>query len=108
MSPIDRRIKIHMAAVVATGLLFAACSEIPQDARKPFAGKEETRSYAGAPFNGDKTLYEKALAQRANAQNEYLAIEDSRWIPAPISLEQKTAQLSPSTDAEKTAPGDSR
>ena len=58
MSPIDRRIAVHMAAVVATGLVFAACSEIPQDAPKPFAGKDETRSYAGAPFNGDKALYE--------------------------------------------------
>lgn len=74
-----------MAVVVAVGMLFAACSEIPQDAPKPFAGKDETRSYAGAPFNGDRVKYEKALAERADTQNEYLVTGDAKQA-------EKTAQ----------------
>ena len=56
--------------VAAMGL--AACNEIPQDAAKPYAGKEDTKAYAGDKFKGDKAAYEKALAQRAQTQNEYL------------------------------------
>jgi hypothetical protein len=58
-----------MIAIVAIAI--AACEEIPQDAVKPFAGKEETQSYAGGRFDGDKTLYEKTLAERAQTQDEY-------------------------------------
>ena len=61
-----------MMMVFAT-LALAACEEIPQDAVKPFAGKEETQSYLSAPFNGDKALYERTLEERAKTQNEYLA-----------------------------------
>jgi hypothetical protein len=60
----------------AAAVLLAACSEIPQDARKPFAGEEETKSYAGGKFEGDKALYEKALAKRADTQNEYLRMPE--------------------------------
>jgi hypothetical protein len=56
----------------AFALALAACTEIPQDAVKPFAGAEETRPYAGDRFKGDKALYEKTLADRAQTQNEYL------------------------------------
>ena len=52
--------------VVASALALAACGEIPQDAAKPFAGKEETRSYAGA------------LSDRAKTQNEYLITGDAK------------------------------
>ena len=57
------------AVTLAAGL--AACSEIPQDAPKPYAGKEDTKAYAGDLFKGDKAKYEQALAKRANFQNEY-------------------------------------
>ena len=60
----------------AASVLLAACSEIPQDGVKPFAGEKETKSYAGAVFNGDKARYEKALAERADTQNEYLRVPD--------------------------------
>ena len=53
-------------------LALAACGELPQDGPKPFAGKDEVRSHAGAPFNGDRAMYERALAERADTQNEYL------------------------------------
>ena len=58
-----------VAVTLALGL--AACGEIPQDAPKPYAGKEDTKAYAGDTFKGDKAKYEAALAKRANFQNEY-------------------------------------
>jgi hypothetical protein len=60
------------AALVACALALGACHEIPQDAAKPYAGKDDTKAYAGDLFKGDKTAYEKALAQRAQVQNEYI------------------------------------
>ena len=61
---------IRALAVVALFSL-AACGEIPQDAPKPYAGKEDTKPYAGDLFKGDKAKYEQSLAQRANFQNDY-------------------------------------
>ena len=59
-----------LIAVIA-GLGLAACGEIPQDAAKPYAGKEDTKAYANDRFKGDKQAYESALAKRADYQNEY-------------------------------------
>jgi hypothetical protein len=60
-------------ALVAIGIAaaLAACHEIPQDAPKPYAGKEDTKPYAGDLFKGDKAKYEEALAKRASFQNDY-------------------------------------
>jgi hypothetical protein len=60
-------------ALVAIGLAtaLAACGETPQDAAKPYAGKEDTKPYAGDLFKGDKAKYEQALAKRADFQNDY-------------------------------------
>ena len=63
---------IRGLAVIAAGLLACACGEIPQDAPKPYAGKADMQPYASDMFKGDKAKYEKTLAERANAQNEYL------------------------------------
>ena len=57
-------------AVAAVAVLAAACNEIPQDAPKPYAGKEDTKAYAGDRFKGDKQKYEATLADRAKFQNE--------------------------------------
>ena len=65
-------------ATVIAALLLAACHEIPQDAPKPYAGKEDTKAYAGDRFKGDKANYEKTLAERANHQNEYLRTGDAK------------------------------
>ena len=65
-----------MMAVAALAL--AACHEIPHDAAKPYAGKEDTKAYAGDLFKGDKDKYEKALAQRAQTQNEYIRKHDAK------------------------------
>jgi hypothetical protein len=64
--------------LVAAGLALAACNEIPQDAPKPYAGKEDTKPYASDTFKGDKAKYEKTLADRANYQNEYLRTGDAK------------------------------
>ena len=58
-----------LVVTLAAGL--AACGEIPQDSAKPYAGKEDTKAYAGDVFKGDKAKYDQALAKRANYQNEY-------------------------------------
>ena len=59
-------------AILAAALAAAACHEIPQDAVKPYAGKDDTKAYAGDLFKGDKAKYEAALAKRADYQNEYV------------------------------------
>ena len=59
-------------------LLLAACHEIAQDAAKPYAGKEDTKAYAGDAWKGDQAKYEKALAARAQFQNEYLRTGDAK------------------------------
>lgn len=64
--------------VVAAGLALAACGEIPQDAPKPYAGKEDTKAYASDAFKGDKAKYESTLAKRADFQNEYVRTGDAK------------------------------
>ena len=66
-------------ATLIVALLLAGCHEIPQDAPKPYAGKEDTKAYAGDRFKGDKARYEKTLADRANYQNEYLRTGDAKY-----------------------------
>ena len=58
-------------AALGAALFLAACNEVPQDAVKPYAGKEDTKAYAGDRFKGDKVAYEKALADRSKYQDEY-------------------------------------
>jgi hypothetical protein len=65
-------------AAAAAALALVACHEIPQDAPKPYAGKEDTKAYAGDLFKGDKDKYEKALSTRAQLQNEYLRTGDAK------------------------------
>ena len=67
-----------LISALAAGVLVAACHEIPQDAPKPYAGKEDTKPYAGDLFKGDKAKYETTLAERANNQNEYLRTKDAK------------------------------
>jgi hypothetical protein len=67
--------RILFIAAAALGL--AACHEIPQDAVKPYAGKEDTKAYAGDAFKGDKMAYEKALDQRAQYQNDYAPFREA-------------------------------
>jgi hypothetical protein len=64
--------------MAAGALALAACHEIPQDAPKPYAGKEDTKAYAGDVFKGDKDKYEKTLSKRAEYQNEYIRTGDAK------------------------------
>jgi hypothetical protein len=66
------------ALLVAAGLVLAACNEIPQDAPKPYAGKEDTKAYASDAFKGDKQKYEQTLAERAKYQDEYQRTGDAK------------------------------
>jgi hypothetical protein len=65
---------LAMLAAVA----LAGCKEIPQDAVKPYAGKEDTKAYASDRFKGDKQKYETTLAERAKFQNEYERTGDAK------------------------------
>ncbi len=64
--------------VLAAGLALAACHEIPQDAAKPYAGKDDVKPYAGDQFKGDKQKFEQALADRTKTQNEYNRTGDAK------------------------------
>jgi hypothetical protein len=68
---------MRAATLAAAALLAAACHEIPQDAAKPYAGKEDTKAYAGDRFKGDKGAYEKSLAERNQFQNDYAVTREA-------------------------------
>ncbi len=60
--------------IVAAAFGLAACGEYSQVASyKPgnYQGKADTRPYEGGQFAGNKQAWEAALANRAQAQNEY-------------------------------------
>ena len=67
----------RLAALVLIGSLalgLAACSERPQVAsykQGTYQGKPDTPPYQNAPYNGDKAAWERAVAARAQSQNEY-------------------------------------
>ncbi len=66
----------RLLTIIAAAGLLAACNEIPQDAVKSYAGREDTKPYANDVFKGDKAKYENALAERAKFQDEYLRTRD--------------------------------
>ena len=67
----------HIALALAAALLAAACHEIPQDTHKSFAGKAERALDQGSRFGGDNAKFEKALAARAQNENEYVRMGDA-------------------------------
>ena len=69
---------MRMLLAVPLALAIAACGETTQDAGKSYAGKEDTKSYAGDTFKGDKQKYEQSLAKRADYQNEYVRTGDAK------------------------------
>ena len=63
-----------IAIVIASVLALAACGERPQviEYKKgQYQGKSDTRPWESGEFKGDKTAWENALRNRAQAQNEY-------------------------------------
>ena len=67
-----------LGLVVALALVLAACGEMAQEAGKVYAGKEDTKPYAGDQFKGDKKKWEQTLATRAGNMNEYLRVEEAK------------------------------
>jgi hypothetical protein len=67
----------HALIALAAGLslaALAACGERPQVVtykQGTYQGKPDTPPYQNAPFNGDKAAWDRAIAQRAQNQNEY-------------------------------------
>ncbi len=61
--------------IAAAALALAACHEVPQEPGKVYAGKEDAKAYAGDLFKGDKDKFEKALAARAQNQNDYARMQ---------------------------------
>src|SRR5262249_11163796 len=62
------------AALVAFAIGLAASGEGPQGIQYKqgvYQGKPYSQPYQGAPYNGDRAAWERAVAQRAQAQNEY-------------------------------------
>ncbi len=71
------RIAVVGIALVAA-LALAACGERPQVVnykQGKYAGKPDTPAYQNAPYSGDKAAWERALATRAQTQNEYQRIK---------------------------------
>lgn len=70
--------RLGVTAVIAAALALAACHEIPQDAPKPYAGKDDVKPYAGDMFKGDKQKFDQTLADRTRTQNEYMRTGDAK------------------------------
>ena len=54
--------------------LLAACGERPQEItykQGEYQGKRDTQPWDNVPYSGDKLAWERALKDRAQAQNEY-------------------------------------
>jgi len=60
-----------LAAALAAAALFTGCTEIAQEPGKSYAGKEDSKAYAGDQFKGDKDKWLAALSDRSKGQNEY-------------------------------------
>ena len=71
------QVMTRIAALMVLGSLLvgvAACSERSQVVnykQGSYQGKPDTPPYQNAPFNGDKAAWERAVATRAQGQNEY-------------------------------------
>ena len=66
-----------LAFTLPLALFLAGCGERPQVVnykQGSYQGKPDTPPYKAAPFNGDKTQWERALETRAQNQNEYKRI----------------------------------
>jgi hypothetical protein len=67
----------HALIALVAGLslaALAACGERPQVVtykQGTYQGKPDTPPYQNPPFNGDRAAWDRAIAQRAQNQNEY-------------------------------------
>ena len=66
-----------MTVALVLALMLAACGERPQVVnykQGTYQGKPDTPPYERAPYNGDKTAWEREIATRTQHQNEYKRI----------------------------------
>lgn len=69
---------VVVGVALAAAFALAACGERPQVVnykQGKYAGKPDTPAYQNAPYNGDRAAWERALATRAQTQNEYQRIK---------------------------------
>ena len=65
---------VAFTALAALLLGLAACTERPQVVKYKqgtYQGKPDTPPYQNPPYNGDRAAWERAVATRAQNQNEY-------------------------------------
>ena len=65
---------LSVGVALAFVLAVAACGERPQVVQYKqgnYQGKPDTPPYEGAPFNGNKAEWERAIKTRNQNQNEY-------------------------------------
>ena len=70
------RASVAIAALAAFAL--AGCGERPQvlDYKQgTYQGKPDTPPHSNAPFNGNRAEWEKTVATRNHAQNEYKRVK---------------------------------
>jgi hypothetical protein len=72
--------RLYVVAIFAGALLLglAGCSERSQVVnykQGTYQGKPDTPPYAGPPYNGDRAAWERAMAVRAQSQNEYKRVK---------------------------------
>jgi len=70
--------KMNLAVAASAAIFVAACTEIPQEPGKAYAGKEDAKPYSGDAFKGDKKKWEQTLSARADNQNEYIRTGDAK------------------------------
>lgn len=67
--------RVALLVLLGAWLLgLAACGERPQVVnykQGTYQGKPDTPPYQNPPFNGDRAAWERAIATRAQAQNEF-------------------------------------
>jgi hypothetical protein len=70
--------RVRLAALMTcAALVLGACGERPQVVnykQGKYQGKPDTPAYQNDQFNGDKSAWNKAVDQRALAQNEYVRL----------------------------------
>ena len=65
---------LTVVAGVALALGLAGCGERPQVVQYKqgeYQGKKDQKAWDGAPFNGNKTEWERSIRTRNQNQNEY-------------------------------------
>lgn len=66
------------AAAVAAAFWLGGCTEVAQEPGKSYAGKEDSKPYAGDEFKGDRDKWVTALAERSKGQDDYARMNPAK------------------------------